>query len=50
MTNDRPVYILIKQYIIYWPIIGKLYCMTSFCIRNYKLLLNPHKMFAKIIL
>ncbi len=31
MTNDRPVYNLpLANYNVYWPIIGHLYCMTSF--------------------
>ena len=31
MTNDRPVYILqLANFIVYWPLIGHLYCMTSF--------------------
>ena len=31
MTIDRPVYTVIDQ----WPIIGHLYCMTSFFIGHY---------------
>ena len=39
MTNDWPVFILpLVNYIVYWPIIGNLYFMTSFLIRPYKLL------------
>ena len=33
MTNDRSVYILIDQWQnVYWPIIGRFYCMMSFFI------------------
>ena len=39
MTNDKPVFILpLVNVNDYWPIIGHLYCMTSFFIRQYKLL------------
>ena len=38
MTNDRPVYNLpLVNYNVYWPIIGQLYCMTSFFIGHYTL-------------
>ena len=37
----RPVFIVIGQWWnVYWPIIGYLYCMTSFFVRHYKLLLK----------
>ena len=40
MTNNRPIYILPwVNYNVYWPIIGHFYCMSSFFIRLYKLLL-----------
>ncbi len=37
MTNDRPLYIL-PLVNVYWPIIGHLYCKTSFFYRDSKLL------------
>ena len=38
MTNDRPVYILpLVNCNVYWPIIGHLFCMTSFFIGHYTL-------------
>ena len=53
MANDRPVYILPLQVniYVYWPIIGNLYCMTSFFIRHYFLLRpsNVPAFFRKII-
>ena len=41
MTYDRPVYDLpLVNYNVYWPIIGNLYCMTSFFTRHYKLFVS----------
>ena len=43
MTNDRPLYILpLVDYNVYWPIIGHLYCTTSFFIRHCKLVLERY--------
>ncbi len=43
MTIDRPVYIVIYQWWkAYWPIIGHLYGMTLFFIRQYKVLADNH--------
>ena len=39
MTNDKSVYNLpLVNYNIYWPIIGHLYCMTSYFIGHYMLI------------